>query len=69
MKRTYQIQLKRAIKQLTTEGNRAVQLMLPMAETVGWPRQGVGELIRQAGLQLMHLLMEEEAQPRFHLAW
>ena len=34
--------------------------MLPMAEMVGWLRNGVGELIRQAALKLMQLLMEEE---------
>jgi hypothetical protein len=32
------------------------------AEMVGWLRQGVGELIRQAGLQLVGLLMEEEVR-------
>src|SRR5258708_30673195 len=34
-------------------------MVLPMAEMVGWLRKGVGALIRQAGLQLMELLMEE----------
>src|SRR5471032_3186734 len=29
---------------------------------VGWLRKGVGELIRQAGLQLMDLLMQEEGR-------
>jgi transposase-like protein len=33
-----------------------------MAEMVGWLRKGVGELIRQAGLQLMDLLMQEEVR-------
>jgi len=33
-----------------------------MAEMVGWLRQGVGELIRQASLQLMDLLMQEEVR-------
>src|SRR5271169_1317934 len=42
------------------EGNPAVQMILPMAEMVGWLRKGVGELVRQAGLQLMELLMQEE---------
>src|ERR1700704_493965 len=37
-------------------------MILPMAEMVGWLRKGVGELIRQAGLQLMELLMEEEVR-------
>jgi putative transposase len=37
-------------------------MILPMAEVVGWLREGVGELIRQAGLQLMQLIMEEEVR-------
>jgi transposase-like protein len=37
-------------------------MVLPMAEMVGWLRQGVGELIRQAGLRLMDLLMREEVR-------
>jgi putative transposase len=65
MKRPYQIESQRAVKRLeemVTEDNPAVQMMLPMAEMVGWLRRGVGELIRQAGLQLMQLLMEEEVK-------
>ena len=30
-----------------------MQMVLPMAEMVGWLRKGVGELVRQAGLQLI----------------
>ena len=37
-------------------------MMLPMAEMVGWLRKGVGELVRQAGLQLMELPMQEEVR-------
>src|SRR6266508_4662635 len=37
-------------------------MVLPMAEMVGWLRKGVGELMRQAGLQLMDLLMQEEVR-------
>ena len=37
-------------------------MVLPMAEMVGWLRKGVGELIRQAGLQLMDLMMQEEVR-------
>jgi transposase-like protein len=37
-------------------------MVLPLAETLGWLRRGVGELIRQAGLQLMELMMEEEVR-------
>jgi len=65
MKKPYQIEAQRAVKRLeemAAEGNPAVQLVLPMAEMVGWLRQGVGELIRQAGLQLVGLLMEEEVR-------
>ena len=47
---------------LAAEGNPAVQMVLPLAEMVSWLRKGVGELIRQAGLQLMELLMEEEVR-------
>ena len=67
MNRPYQIEAQRAVKQLeqmAADGNPAVQLVLPMAEMVGWLRQGVGELIRQAGVQLMGLLMEAEVQER-----
>jgi transposase-like protein len=47
---------------MAADGNPAVQMVLPLAEMVGWLRKGVGELIRQAGLQLMELLMEEEVR-------
>jgi transposase-like protein len=65
MKKPDQIEAQRAIKQLdamAADGNPAVQMMLPMAEMMGWLRKGVGELIRQAGLQLMDLLMQEEVR-------
>jgi transposase-like protein len=65
MKKPYQIESQRAIKQfeaMAADGNPAVQMVLPMAEMVGWLRKGVGELIRQAGLQLMELLMQEEVR-------
>lgn len=65
MKKPYQIEAYRAVKrleELAAEGNPAVQMVLPMAEAVGWLKQGVGELIRQAGLQLIGLLMEEEVR-------
>ena len=65
MKKPYQIDAQRAVKQfeaMAVDGNPAVQMVLPLAEMVGWLRKGVGELIRQAGLQLMGLLMEEEVR-------
>src|SRR5258708_7022843 len=65
MKKPYQIESQRAVRRLeemAAEGNPAVQLVLPMAEMVGWLRQGVGELIRQAGVQIIGLMMEEEVR-------
>ena len=65
MKKPYQIESQQAVKRLermAAEGNPDVQLVLPMAETLGWLRKGVGELIRQAGLQMMGLMMEEEVR-------
>ena len=65
MKKPYQIESQRAVRRLeemAVDGNRAVQMVLPMAEMVGWLRAGVGELVRQAGVQLMSLLMEEEVR-------
>jgi hypothetical protein len=65
MKKPYQIDSQRAVKrleELAAEGNPAVQLVLPMAEALGWLKQGVGELIRQAGVQIIGLVMEEEVR-------
>jgi len=65
MKKPYQIEAQRAVKRLeemATEGNPAVQLVLPMAEAIGWLKQGVGELIRQAGVQIIGLMMQEEVR-------
>jgi transposase-like protein len=52
------------LEAMAAEGNPAVQMVLPMAEMVGWLREGVGALIRQAGLRVMELLMEEEVRER-----
>src|SRR3954449_3667405 len=65
MKKPYQIESQRAVKRLeemVADGNPTVQMVLPMAEMVGWLREGVGELIRRAGLQMIELLMEEEVR-------
>lgn len=67
MKKPYQIEAQRAVRQLeamAADGDPAVQMVLPMAEMVGWLREGVGALIRQAGLRVMELLMEEEVRER-----
>jgi hypothetical protein len=68
MKRRYQIEQQRAVnefRQLATKQNPDVQMVLPMAEIVGLLQQGVGHLLREAGLALMSLVMEEEVR---HLA-
>ncbi len=47
MKKPYQIESQRAVKQLeamAADGNPAVQMVLPMAEMVGWLRQGRGRI-------------------------
>ena len=65
MRKPYQIESQRAVKRLeemAAAGNPAVQLVLPMAEALGWLKQGVGELIRQAGVQIIGLMMEEEVR-------
>src|SRR4051812_24985137 len=65
MKKPYQIESQRAVNRLqemAADGNPAVQMILPLAEMMGWLRKGVAELIRQAGVQVMELLMEEEVR-------
>ena len=65
MKKRYQIEQQRAVQQfrrLATEQNPTVQMMLPMADIVGLLQEGVGNLLRHAGLELMHLVMDEEVK-------
>jgi putative transposase len=65
MKRRYQIEQQRAVnefRQLATDQNPNIQMALPMAEIVGLLQQGVGHLLREAGLALMGLVMEEEVR-------
>ena len=68
MKKRYQIEQQRAVQQfrrLAAEENSSVQMVLPLAEIVGMLQQGVGHLLREAGLALMSLVMDEEVR---HLA-
>jgi len=63
LKRPYQIEDQRAVQRFETalsESETPVQLLLPSVEIVSAMRRGVGELIRQAGLQLIQLVMERE---------
>ena len=44
MKKPYQIESQRAVRRLeemAVDGNPAIRMVLPMAEMVGWLRQGV----------------------------
>jgi transposase-like protein len=45
---------------MAAEGNPTVQMLLPMAQMVGWLRKGMNELVLRAGLELAQLLMDEE---------
>jgi transposase-like protein len=65
MKRRYQIEQQRAVQQfrrLATEQNPNIQMVLPLTEIVSLLQQGVGNLLREAGLELMHLVMDEEVK-------
>jgi len=65
LKQRYQIEPQRAVQQfrrIATEQNRNIQMILPLADIVAWLQEGVGNLLRQAGLELMHLVMEEEVK-------
>lgn len=65
MKRRYQIEQQRAVnefRQLATKQNPSIQMALPLSEIVGLLQQGVGHLLREAGLALMGLVMEEEVR-------
>src|SRR5438445_1569760 len=65
MKRQYQIEQQRAVQQFrryATEQNPNIQMVLPLAEVVSLLQQGVGNLLREAGLALMHLVMDEEVK-------
>ncbi len=68
MKRQYQIDQQRAVQQfreLAREQNPNIQMIFPMTEVVGLLQEGVGHLLREAGLALRNLVMEEEVR---HLA-
>src|SRR5215471_1547120 len=65
MKKPYQIGAGRAVQRVrrwSEEKNPVVQLVLPMIEILTLAKQGAGELIRQAGLQLILLAMAQEVE-------
>ena len=65
MQKRYQIDKQRAVQQfrrLATEVNPSIQMVLPMAGIVGMLQDGVGNLMREAGLLLMMGVMDEEVR-------
>ena len=60
MKKRYQIDQQRAVqefRQLAREENPNLQMIFPLTEVVGLLQEGVGHLMREAGLALMSLVM------------
>jgi putative transposase len=65
LKKRYQIDQQRAVQQFrrfASEKNPGIQMILPLAEIVSLLQEGVGNLLREAGLALMQTVMEEEVR-------
>jgi putative transposase len=65
MQKRYQIDRQRAVQQfrrIAGEANPSIQMVLPLANIVGMLQEGVGHLMREAGLLLMMGVMEEEVR-------
>lgn len=65
MTKPYQIENRRAMQRFETalrESEAPVQLILPAVEIAAAMKAGVGALIRQAGLQLMQVVIEREVE-------
>ena len=65
MSKPYQIENRRAMQRFEAslrENQEPVQLLLPSVEIALAMKQGVGALIRQAGLQLMQLVMQRDVE-------
>jgi putative transposase len=65
LSKPYQIENRRAMQRFEAalrENQEPVQLLLPSVEIALAMKQGVGTLIRQAGLQLMQLVMERDVE-------
>lgn len=68
MKRQYQIDRERAVRRFrrqAEESEQELQLHLPLKEVAAALQQGVGHLMRRAGLELMQAIMDDEVR---HLA-
>ena len=65
MQKRYQIEKERAVQQfrrMASEANPNIQMILPLAGIVAMMQQGVGNLMREAGLLLMMSVMDEEVR-------
>jgi putative transposase len=65
LQKRYQIDKQRAVQQFrrfATETNPDIQMVLPLAGIVSMLQEGVGNLMREAGLLLMMSVMEEEVR-------
>jgi len=65
MKKPYQIAAGRAlqrVRQWAEEKHPVVQLLLPMVEILTLAKRGAGELVREAGLRIMLLAIQQEAE-------
>ena len=65
MKKQYQIDREQAVRRFhkqAEESGQELQLHLPLKEVAAALQQGVGELMRQAGLELMQLIMDNEVR-------
>ena len=63
MKKAYQIEERRAIEKFRSHllnDHGAIQMILPLAEIAQKLRNGVGQFLLQAQLQLLTLIMEDE---------
>jgi putative transposase len=64
MKKPYQIAAGRAVqrvRQWAEESNACVQLLLPMVEILALAKRSAGELVREAGLRVILLAIQQEA--------
>ena len=65
MKKRYQIDREQAVRRFHKQAEQSgqeLQLHLPLKEVAAALQQGVGELLRQAGLELMQLIMDNEVR-------
>ena len=65
VKKRYQIDREDAVRQFrkrAEQSEESLQLHLPLKEVAAALQEGVGHLMRQAGLELMQLIMDEEVR-------